>query len=374
MKAANVHIDKIRITAEWTHKPTGKPHYFDEEEFGLLPSGSATKNQRALVDGGDKAYIKSKGIDRFGVAHLVEIHCCPPLVLQRHNLFGHGVLQDYVYAILDLAAKRLGLEVDPAQRAEWLRGGVSITEIHLTANFHCPRTAVLPIIEAIDANYIKGKWRNEQTSITIQGAKRRRSKSHALTVYDKAIELTAAFRSENRGRAPGEFQSKLIQEARKGIRAEVKLFSEELKYLDLGYVMRWKDVNVTELFFRFLGKYQISHSIQRLLKGEELKVLTKSERNVYLLWLSGQDLSDQFSRTTAWKYAKSISEKTGIDVKGNRRPDAVPVIDTSKIFTPENVLAVPAWAIGTRYYCPPTKPIRSRGISSVPVTLDAFGE
>jgi hypothetical protein len=162
MKAVNVHIDRIRITAEWTHKPTGKPHYFDEDEFGLLPSGSATKNQRALVDGGEKAYIKSKGIDQFGTAHLVEIHCCPPLVLQRHNLFGHCDLQDYVYTILDLAAKRLGLTVDPAQRAEWMRGGVSITEIHLTANFRCPGTAVLSIIEAIDANYRKGKSRNEQ--------------------------------------------------------------------------------------------------------------------------------------------------------------------------------------------------------------------
>jgi hypothetical protein len=367
MRSANIHIDKIRITAEWTHQPTGKTHYFDEDEFGSLPSGSARKNQKALVDGGEKAYIKSKGIDQHGVAHLVEIHCCPPLVLQKHNLFGHCILQDYVYPILNLAAKRLGLDVDPVQRAEWQRGGVSITEIHLTANFGCPRTAVLPIIDAIDANYAEGKSRIVPTSITVHGAKLRRSKSHALTVYDKHIELAAAFRSENRGRKPGAFQSKLLEKASKDIRVDIKLFSEELKYLDLGYVIRWKNVNVTELYFRFLKKYRLSHPIQRLLTADELNVLTKAERNAYQLWLAGHDLIDQFSRTTAWKYAKLLFAKTGIDVKGKRRPDALPAFDTSGIFTPENVLPVPRWAIGTRFFHSPAEMGPRRGISTVPV-------
>ena len=105
-----IHIDRIRIKASCTHVPTGKIMYFNDEEFGLIPSG-ATANQKALKDGGEKAYIRSKDINaRTGMAQFIEIHCCPPLVLQKHNLFGHGNLQDYVYAILDLATKRLGIE------------------------------------------------------------------------------------------------------------------------------------------------------------------------------------------------------------------------------------------------------------------------
>ena len=370
MQAANIHIDKIRITAQWTHKPTGKPHYFDEEDFGLLPSGSATANQKTLRDGGEEAYIKSKGIDEAGVAHLVEIHCCPPLVLQKHNLFGHCVLRDYVYAILDLAAKRLGLPVDDAQRAEWRNGGVSITEIHLTANFRCPNTAVLPIIDAIDAAYVKGKWRPEPTSITLSGAKKRRSKSHALTIYDKAVQLASAFRTANKGKKPGKYQSLLIGEAKKGIRAEVKLYSEELKYLDLGYVSRWECVDVTSLFFRFLNKYRVTHSIQRLLTDRELEILTRGQRKIYTLWLKKVNLEEHYCRTSLWKYVREIEEKVNINIR-SRRPDNLPPVETSEIFVPENVLPVPEWAIGTEYYFPP-KPVPkwARGISTVPVSLE----
>lgn len=370
MQAANIHIDKIRITAQWTHKPTGKPHYFDEEEFGLLPSGSATANQKTLKDGGEAAYIKSKGIDEAGMAHLVEIDCCPPLVLQKHNLFGHCVLQDYVYAILDLATKRLGLPVDPAQRTEWRNGGVSITEIHLTANFRCPRAAVLPIIDAIDAAYTKGKWRAEPTSITVQGAKKRRSKSHALTVYDKAIQMASVFRTANRGKKAGKYQSLLIEEAKKGIRAEVKLHSAELKYLNLGYVLRWKDVDVTELYFHFLNKYRVTHCIQRLLTDDEIAMLSRAERKIYTLWLNKVNLEDHYCRTSLWKYARLINEKVAIDIRGGL-PEKLPPVDTNAILVPENILPVPAWAIGTQYYSPPlavATPKRGRGISNVPIS------
>lgn len=369
MQAANIHIDKIRITAQWTHKPTGKAHYFDENEDGLVPSGSATANQKALKDGGEAAYIKSKGIDDYGVAHLIEIHCCPPLVLQRHNLFGHCVLQDYVYAILDLATRRLGLPVDSAQREEWRNGGVSITEIHLTANFRCPKTAVLPIIDAIDGAYTKGKWRSEPTSITVQGAKKRRSKSHALTVYAKAIQLASKFKTENRGKKPGKYQSLLIKEADEGIRAEVKLYSEELKYLGLGHVKRWEGIDVTELYFRFLNKYRVNHCIQRLLTEDEIAMLSRGERKIYTLWLSKINLDDHYCRTSLWKYAKAIEDKVKIDIRG-RRPEKLSPVETSAIFVPENALPVPAWAIGTEYYAPPLSvglPKHGRGISSVPI-------
>lgn len=368
MQTANIHIDRFRITAQWTHQPTGRPHYFDDEEFGLLPSGGATPNQKALIDGGKKAYIKSKGIDEFGMAHLVEIHCCPPLVLQKHNLFGHCVLKDYVYIILDLAAKRLGLPVDPNQRAEWRRGEVALSEIHLTANFGCPRTAVRPIIDAVDADYSERKWRREPTCITLHMATERRSKSHAITVYDKAIEMTASFRSANKGKRPGKFQSMLISEAKKGIRAEVKLYSEELNYLGLNYVSRWNSVNVTELYFQFFKKYRVTHSIQKLLTDDELAVLSGPERKIYMLWLSGINVKKEYKRTSLWKHGSKIFEKVNINIRGERRPEKLPPVETNRIFVAENILPVPSWAIGTEYYFPPRAIQKySRGISQAPI-------
>lgn len=369
MKPANIHIDKICITAQWAHTPTGKPHYFDEDELGLLPSGSATANQKALKDGGEQAYIKSKGIDDYGVAHMIEIRCCPPLVLQKHNLFGHCVLQDYVVAILELAAARLGLPVSAAQRAEWQSGDVSITEIHLTANFGCPERAVLPIINAMDATYTQGKWRSEETSITVHMAKKRRSKNHALTIYSKALQLISLFRTANGGKGPGKYQSMLIEDARKGVRAEVKLYSAGLKELGLGVVRNWATTDVAELYFSLLNKYKVAHCIQRLLTDDELEVLSNAERKLYTLWLRGAYLEDHYCRTSLWKYAKSIGDKVNIDIRGGL-PEKLPPVDTSAIFVPENVLPVPAWAIGTEYYSPPVvvvTPNAAGDISKIPV-------
>jgi len=349
----SVHIDRIRITAPCTHRATGKIIYFDEGEFGMVAAGGATANQLTLKDGGDRAYVRSKEVGINEIAYMLEIHCCPPQVLQKHNLFGHAVLKDYVYTILDLVTKRLNIEVDPMERAEWLRGGVSITEAHLTGNFGCSSSLITPIIQAIDDNNPIGKVRKIESCITLDRGSKRRSTYHALTIYGKAEQLRAAFYRENRRKKLGPYQTKLVAEARDTIRAEVKLYSEELKKLDLGYVMRWDDIDANALFFHFFEKYNVSYAVQRALTDNEMDVLTKKERNAYLLWLKGIPLRDQFSRTTAWKYAKNVYDKTGVDLSNARAPQDQPEIHLADIFRLENLMPIPQWAIGTPYYFPP---------------------
>jgi hypothetical protein len=166
-QVVNVHIDWITILAPLRHRPTGQPVYFDDETLGLVPMG-ATPNQQILKDGGKKARVHSKAIDPgSGMATLIEVQCCPPLVLQKHNLFGHKDLLRYAYEVMDLLTKRLSVEVDPFDREEWRRGGIGLTEIHLTANFACSRNDVLPIIQAIDENNSQGKHRDRKTCVTL---------------------------------------------------------------------------------------------------------------------------------------------------------------------------------------------------------------
>ncbi len=346
----NIHIDRIRIKAPCSHKPTGKVMYFEEESIGAFVPSGATANLKGLKDGGKKAYVRSKEIDpSTGLATFIEIHCCPPLLLQKHNLFGHAVLQDYVYAILDLLTRRFEIEVDPFDRDQWENGCVSITEIHLTGNFRCPSDAILPIIQAIDDNNTCGKQRKIPSCITLGFSKTRRSTYHALTIYDKSLELMTHWKK------PGPYQSKLIEEARAGIRAEVKLYSQELKLLGLEYVMRWQGVDVADLFFKFLNRYQLRYTIQRLLTADELAALTRTERKAYSLWLTGMSIHDQYARTSAWKITREIQKKTDINIKGNRRPDQLPAIDIAKVFSPENLLPIPEWAIGMPYYFAPSR-------------------
>jgi II/X family phage/plasmid replication protein len=330
----------------------------------------ATPNQQILKDGGKKARVHSKAIDPgSGMATLIEVQCCPPLVLQKHNLFGHKDLLRYAYEVMDLLTKRLSVEVDPFDREEWRRGGIGLTEIHLTANFACSRNDVLPIIQAIDENNSQGKHRDRKTCVTLGFSEERRSTIRTLTVYDKMLEL------KKKWKKPGPYQLRLIAEAAKGIRVEAKFYSQGLRNRELQFVSRWKDINVEELFFECIEEFKLCYAIQGLLTEDEMGMLSNAERKAYQLWLHGIAIEDQFKRTTAWKHAKKILEKTGVDVRGNRRPEALPKIDLASIFVPENLLPVPDWAKGTEYYFAPEQTrLRSPGIMGIPVPPDVVDE
>lgn len=361
----NVHIDWIHIYAPCEHTPTGTLMYFEDRNVDHMIPTAAGRNEKILKDGGvsgREAYIRSKEINgRTGVASMIEIQCCPPKLLQKHNLFGHADLQSYVYQILILAAARLKVKVRAEDLLSWKKGDVSITEIHLTANFERPAGMSVAIIQAIDDNTESRKRRPLPSWITLDNGKQRRSTFGILSIYDKHTEML----SHREWKRPGPYQTKILAEAHRGIRAEIKIFSQGLKHYNLGYVNRWKDVNIPTLYFEYLDKYNLCHAVQRLLTDDELLCLTRSERNTYTLWLKGVDVKDQYCRTTAWKVTKTIFHKTGIKISGRRRPEKLPDINLSEIFTPKNVLPVPSWAFGTKCFVAP----RGYGISNAPVDL-----
>lgn len=364
----NIHIDKIRVSGPCRHKPIGKIWLVEDETVGIVPVG-ASPTQKVLKVGSEEAYIKSKDLDGNGMANSLEIHCCPPAVLQRHNFFGHDSILDYIYAIFDHATRAYDIEVDPADREAWRNGKVWLTEVHLTGNFACQPSDVIPIIQAIDENNSDGKHRDEESCITLGFTPKRRSKYHAVTVYAKGILLSKQWKKT------GPYQSKIRTDADRSIRAEVKLYSMGLKELELQYAAKWRDVDVVALFFQVFDKYRIKHSIQRLLTDDELQMLTTSELNIYKLWLHGEDIKDLFkSRSTVWKYVNKIQAKTGMDISGNRRPEALPAINLAEIFIPENLLPIPEWAFGTEFYFPqnqPDLPAKARrcerGIANAPL-------
>ena len=90
-----------------------------------------------------------------------------------------------------------------------------------------------------------------------------------------------------------------------------------------------------------------------MLSDEQLNVFTPAELRVYRLWLSGEDLKNHYSRTTVWKYHTDILSKTGLDIRGYRRPEPNPAINLAEILVPNNIVAIPEWAYGTPYYWAP---------------------
>jgi hypothetical protein len=168
------------------------------------------------------------------------------------------------------------------------------------------------------------------------------------TTYDKAVVL------EKEWKKLGKYQTSIVAAAKKSIRLEIKCFSQWLKNNDLGYVMRWKDIDLDDVFFKLLAGYQINNSIQRLITEEERKMLTKAQLIAYLLWLHGEDLTLCYGRTTILKHANAIMGKTGVDIRSHRRPDPIPALDMRAVLVKENIVPNPSWAnkVPERYWQP----------------------
>lgn len=355
---SGVFIDRIRILAPCLHLPRGKPVQICDPETGEIFFG-ATAIQQSLEDGNADVYIQSKQIShQLKAARAVLIDCCPPKVLQGHNLFGHAVLQDYVYEMLDRVTRALGIEVRAEDRAMWLAGEVHLTGIHLTANFTCARELVVPILDAIDFSNRKGKQRILPTWLTLGLTPKGRSTYHALTLYDKLEEMGAFLWPTTK------YQRLLSVEAEKGLRAEVKLYSQGLKSLSGGLgglnlkkVASWAKVDVAALFFEVFNRYRIVYAVQPVPTGAQLKLLKPKELQVFTNWLLGRSVKEQFAnRGTAGRYVAVIQRKLGVNIGVDRRAEVQPAVDLKALFSLGNVRPVPVWAVGTRYYSPPSLP------------------
>jgi hypothetical protein len=255
-------------------------------------------------------------------------------VLQGHNLFGHAVLQDYVYEILDRVTRVLGIEVRPEDRAMWRAGTVYLTQMHLTANFTCSRDLIVPIIDAIDLSNRRGKQRILPTWITLGLTPKGRSTYHCLTLYDKLEEMG------EKPRQPNIFDHRLRDEAAKGFRAEAKLYSQGLKSLskslggvDLTNVSSWATVDMAALFFHVFDKYEITYAVQPVPTQAQVALLKPKETNVFANWLLGRSVKEQFAnRGTARRYVKVIQAKTGLNIGTDRRPEVQPAVDLKTLF------------------------------------------
>lgn len=344
----HVHIDRIRVKGPLAHCPLGKLWFQLMEDTGeLVPiAASARKPRGASYGPADKVWMKSRDIRGIDRAHQIELDCCPPQILQRHNFFGHANLQSYVRQIFEQQTTAMALSPTEEERAEWANGQVGITEIHLTANFWCPPVQ-REIIDAIDANNREGKRRNRETSIELGHGPKRRSVYHSATVYSKHELLASEWKK------PGKYQNEILDLARRSIRVEIKLHHQGLRMRDLQYVSRWKEIDLDELFFDILARYKINNSVQQLLSEDEANDLPRNVRRAYVLWLNGEDLNEHFSRTTVWQLAKRLKQLVGIDMTGHRRPDALPLVDSTQIFTPENIVPIPDWAYGSPRYAAP---------------------
>ena len=344
-----VHIDGLKVILPCVHRSLGS------EKWKLLDSDTgeirlAASRQTGSLDYNESKYfVHSKKVQPDGAALELELDICPPKMLQRHNVFGHNNLIQYVLQAMDKLVKEApcfqDLTIRPEDRLLWKRGSFQVFGVHLTANFGCPREQVLPIIRAIDARNDESKHRNLATSISLGYSGAKRSANRVATVYDKYLEREGVWKQQ------GVTRQKLMDCIHHSIRAEVKLFSALLKKYSLSLGAQWKDLDVDALFFRELAKFNLWTTSQAALTPEELRKLNAVQRNAYIAWIHGTELSELFdTRQTASKHANTILNVVGVDIRQPKRPKSLEAIDTSRVFIAENILAVPDWLKSSPYF------------------------
>jgi hypothetical protein len=376
-RIGHVHIDRLTVSGPLDHKPIGEPLYKafpgSDESVYCVGTEAVRPNKRKKREQ-DDIFIKSHTVGQDDRTYRVRFDCCPPQVLQGHNVFGHNGVRDYCYEIFQQQTRKYERPPTPEDEEYWRTGQVEVSHLHLTGNLWCPPDYKMMIFDAIDANNRSGKHRDSDTYIRL-GLLRSGSHSpfHTATIYDKFCLLAHGWRF------PGPLQTELLEIAEHSIRLEFKLYSQwlrthgvdlhgnivnliELRKKDpeaakafkrLHWASSWDYVDLDRLFFQLVGKYDIRNAIQPLLTEDELKMLTKAQRRAYIHWLNGEHLEDHYGRTARHTLACGIYEATQIDINAHRRPEKLPQIHLADVFCSENLVAVPDGLLGTERYWQP---------------------
>lgn len=346
LEAGHVHIDRLTVSGPLAHKPLGELIFKDDPMVGLYPVGASPytpKRRRNALP--DEMFVKSHEVQNDEMAYRIRFDCCPPAILQGHNVFGHADALDYVNVIFDRQLAKHGLTVEDVELQLWREGReVHLSQVHLCANFWLPSDLKKAFINAIDEANSSGKHRDIESCITLGFGPVKRSTHHTVCIYDKHALLQKAWKD------PGDGQARLMAMMKDTIRIEVRLYEGGLAYRNLKPLKNWVDLDTDALFFDVLKEYSISNVIQPELTADEQKMLSKTELVTYTLWLLKQDLGQLLSESTISRHQRSIKSKTGIDIRGRRQPAALPAVDLSEVLTPANIVPVPSWLPADRYW------------------------
>ncbi len=349
----HIHIDRFTLNGPLNHRPLGDLFYSFDELLGPVPAGARAYTPKRRMNPRPKAaYIKSSVINDEEMAQRLLFDCCPPQILQGHNVFGHGDLLDYCYAIFLGQLAYHKLTATPEEHDWWRTGRlINVSEVHLTGNFWVPPHLKMMFINAIDEANRGGKHRNVESCIALGFNATSRSVQQGVCIYDKAPLL------EKQWSRPGQYQARLVEYIDGSIRIEVRLYEGGLAYRDLKSAANWANVDVDKLFFEVLAGFNVGNAIQPLLTADEESLLPKAELITYLLWLLKQDIRCLLSSSTVSRHARAIKRKVGIDILSGRRPDRLPELDLAQILTVGNIVPVPDWLIGIGRYRAPGQPL-----------------
>ena len=186
-KPGHIHIDRITVNGPIEHEPLGELFYRLDPTVGVVPAGaSAYTPKRRKNPLPDDLFIKSSEVQANELAYRLLFNCCPPQILQGHNVFGHSDLLDYTYAIFTRQLEKHGLTATPEEHELWRTGRlISVSEVHLTGNFWIEPHLKAMFLDAIDEANKSGKHRDIESCISLGWTGSRRSTHYIACIYDK---------------------------------------------------------------------------------------------------------------------------------------------------------------------------------------------
>ena len=165
------------------------------------------------------------------------------------------------------------------------------------------------------------------------------SRRWALKFYNKAREMIAQGKSH---KLPDYLQNVGLEDFIQGkLRAELRIFSKELKKHGITHGYHLTPELINQLFNTYLGK--IDMTTQATLIDEQLFKLPRHLTGTYQLWRQGADIRHLLSKATYFRQRKALLEY-GIDISAmHLEPEHNNVVPLMRIIEAVPV-AIPAWA------------------------------
>lgn len=314
----------------------------------ILPDGSlgAILPRGKHVRGSHDATCRiqtSRCHGRDGRGLLTHIHISgSPKFLQGHNVFGINDVRRLVALMATRALACCGVEATEMDRARWERGDFKLTVLDITEMLDTGSETNASAWMRAAGEHCRVKYRGggKFDGGTLYFGKH--SRLWALKFYQKYEELFSRRKSHQLPLAI-ERREDLLDYARGCVRAELRLYSMELKRLGLQSGQAWEKTDARTVWDSYMTRVDLAGN--HALPDRQIETLPAHLRGTYLLWSEGRDVPALLTRRTFYRHRKEM-RAFGIDITSLPEKNGSSVVPLIRIIE-ARPKAIPSWAYGT---------------------------
>jgi len=305
-------IDWGLVLFPLVHKPINSGQVISTTPDGEV-EWCSPKRVQATGSFEKKVSIKSVGGTGTGLATHLWVSGNPSKFLQGHNVFGSDNIISLMSDLFDVISNQFGLKPSLHELQRIRTGDYELKIVDINYSYELPNQSdVKAFIRALE---FKAKTRHGRPSTkggTLYFGKN--SQRWAIKFYSKSEEIKTAT-----GRLPHDLQGVGIEKwVDNKLRIELRLLSKELVKIGIINVKDLIINRVTKLFFKYLGRIDMSEQIA--LSDKNKMRLPNKLRSTYTLWIEGHDLRDMLSKSAYYRHRADL-KAYGINI--DLRPESV---------------------------------------------------